>query len=70
MSECVAKPWCFYPESYVNETDAYLFVYDHILFFFLWKETQFIEDLVHLGLPGQDYILNIYLLFTSFPSAL
>lgn len=36
---------------------------------FLWKETQFMEDLAHSRLPGQDYILNIYLLLTSFPSA-
>lgn len=62
----MAKPCCHYPERYVNETCAYIFVYDKILCFFL-KETQFIEDLVHLRLPGKDFILNIYLLLTSFP---
>lgn len=36
---------------------------------FLWKEAQFIEDSVHVRITGQDYILNICLLFTSFPPA-
>lgn len=37
---------------------------------FSQKEEQFIKDLAPLRLPGQEYILNIYLLFTPFPSAL
>lgn len=34
------------------------------------KKEQFIKDIAHLRLPWQEYILNIYLLFTPFPSAL
>lgn len=31
--ESKARPCCSYPEKYVNETHAYIFVYEHILFF-------------------------------------
>lgn len=64
----VANHSCRYLERYANTAHAYIFVYEYILFI-LREETQFLEDLVTFETSRTGLHLNIYLLFTRFPSA-